>query len=40
MRVSTSQIYHYFADKQALTRAVIEYPDDTIVGGQECMLVQ
>jgi TetR/AcrR family transcriptional repressor of nem operon len=37
--VSSSQIYHYFADKQALVLAVIEYQNDTIVGGQEEMLV-
>ena len=36
--VSSSQIYHYFADKQALTRAVIEYQTQAIVGGQEQML--
>jgi AcrR family transcriptional regulator len=32
---SSSQVYHYFADKQALVLAVIEYQTDTIVGGQE-----
>ncbi len=36
--VSTSQIYHYFADKQALVRAVIEFQTDAVVGGQETML--
>ena len=36
-RVSNSQIYHYFADKEALVRAVIEYQNETIVGGQEPM---
>jgi TetR/AcrR family transcriptional regulator, transcriptional repressor for nem operon len=36
--VSSSQIYHYFADKEALVRAVIEYQNETIVGGQEPML--
>jgi TetR/AcrR family transcriptional repressor of nem operon len=36
--VSSSQIYHYFADKEALVQAVIEYQNDTIVGGQEAML--
>jgi TetR/AcrR family transcriptional regulator, transcriptional repressor for nem operon len=35
--VSSSQIYHYFADKRALVLAVIEYQSDTIVGGQEPM---
>lgn len=33
--VSSSQIYHYFADKHALTRAVIEYQTQAVVGGQE-----
>jgi TetR/AcrR family transcriptional repressor of nem operon len=36
--VSSSQIYHYFADKHALVLAVIEYQNETIVGGQEPML--
>jgi TetR/AcrR family transcriptional regulator, transcriptional repressor for nem operon len=36
--VSSSQIYHYFADKQALTKAVIEYQTRLIVGGQEQQL--
>ncbi|MEV7602631.1 TetR/AcrR family transcriptional regulator [Kitasatospora sp. NPDC089797] len=36
--VSSSQIYHYFADKQALTRAVIEHQTQAIVGGQEQLL--
>jgi len=31
--VSSSQIYHYFVDKQALVRAVIDYRSQTIVGG-------
>ena len=30
--VSGSQIYHYFADKQALVRAVIEYQTETVLG--------
>ena len=38
--VSASQIYHYFTDKRSLTRAVIEYQTDTIVGIQETLLVQ
>jgi TetR/AcrR family transcriptional repressor of nem operon len=38
--VSSSQIYHYFADKEALVRAVIEYQNDRIVGGQEPMLAR
>lgn len=37
--VSSSQVYHYFTDKKALVQAVIEYQDETIVGGQEPMLV-
>ena len=36
--VSSSQIYHYFADKHALVRAVIEFQTDTIVGSQEPIL--
>jgi TetR/AcrR family transcriptional repressor of nem operon len=38
--VSSSQIYHYFADKGELVRAVIEYQEETIVGGQEPMLAK
>jgi TetR/AcrR family transcriptional repressor of nem operon len=37
---SSSQLYHYFADKQALVLAVIAYQNETIVGGQESMFVQ
>ena len=37
---SSSQLYHYFADKQALVLAVIAYQDETVVGGQEPMLAQ
>ena len=36
--VSSSQIYHYFADKPALIRAVIAYQGERVVGGQELML--
>ncbi len=36
--VSNSQIYHYFADKQALVRAVIEHQNETVVGGQRDLL--
>ena len=36
--VSTSQIYHYFAGKQALIGAVIDYQTETIVGTQESVL--
>ena len=39
LRVSR-QIYHYFADKETLVRAVIEYQNETIVGGQEPMLAK
>jgi TetR/AcrR family transcriptional regulator, transcriptional repressor for nem operon len=38
--VSSSQIYHYFADKDALIRAVIAYQSDAIVGGQEPMFAR
>ena len=38
--VSASQIYHYFADKRSLTRAVIDYQTDTIVGMQETLLTR
>src|ERR1700722_13398523 len=33
--VSSSQLYHYFDDKPALVRAVIEHQSDAIVDGQE-----
>jgi TetR/AcrR family transcriptional repressor of nem operon len=33
--VSSSQLYHYFDDKPALVRAVIEHQADAIVAGQE-----
>src|ERR1700760_2510903 len=33
--VSSSQLYHYFDDKPALVRAVIEHQADAIVGGQD-----
>jgi TetR/AcrR family transcriptional repressor of nem operon len=36
--VGPSQIYHYFADKADLVRAVIQYRGDTIVGGQQTAL--
>jgi TetR/AcrR family transcriptional regulator, transcriptional repressor for nem operon len=38
--VSSSQIYHYFADKSALVQAVIAYQDERVVGGQEPMLAR
>jgi TetR/AcrR family transcriptional regulator, transcriptional repressor for nem operon len=31
--VSSSQIYHYFADKEALVRAVVDYQAEAVVGG-------
>ncbi|CAN5574995.1 TetR/AcrR family transcriptional regulator [soil metagenome] len=34
-RVSSSQLYHYFDDKPALVRAVIEHQSATVVSGQE-----
>jgi TetR/AcrR family transcriptional repressor of nem operon len=33
--VSSSQLYHYFDDKPALVRAVVQHQADTIVDGQE-----
>ena len=30
--VSSSQVYHYFADKEALVRAVVDYRSETVVG--------
>lgn len=33
--VSASQLYHYFADKRAMVRAVIAWQTETVVGGQE-----
>src|SRR5215469_1956291 len=30
--VSSSQIYHYFADKEALVRSVVDYRAETVVG--------
>jgi AcrR family transcriptional regulator len=36
--VSNSQLYHYFADKDDLTRAVVAYQIDRVVGGQEKLL--
>jgi TetR/AcrR family transcriptional regulator, transcriptional repressor for nem operon len=38
--VSSSQLYHYFADKQALVLAVIEHQTDAILAGQEPLLSQ
>jgi AcrR family transcriptional regulator len=39
-QVSASQLYHYFSDKTALVRAVIQYQADRVVGGQEPALAQ
>jgi TetR/AcrR family transcriptional repressor of nem operon len=33
--VSNSQVYHYFADKAALVRAVIEYQTDAVIEPQQ-----
>ena len=33
--VSSSQLYHYFDDKPALVRAVVDHQAATMVGGQE-----
>jgi TetR/AcrR family transcriptional repressor of nem operon len=33
--VSASQLYHYFSDKAALVRAVIQYQADRVVGSQD-----
>lgn len=38
--VSSSQIYHYFVDKEALTRAVIDYDTVLVVAGQEELLAR
>ncbi|WP_319450350.1 MULTISPECIES: TetR/AcrR family transcriptional regulator [unclassified Mycobacterium] len=38
--VSASQVYHYFRDKRSLTRAVIEYWSDAILGFQEPLLAR
>lgn len=37
-RVSTSQMYHYFADKGDLVGAVIDLQSDQVLGGQELEL--
>src|SRR6202451_3139390 len=39
-QVSNSQLYHYFADKDALVHAVIEHQDDEIVEAQRPLLDQ
>ncbi len=39
-QVSNSQLYHYFADKDDLTRAVVAYQVERVVGYQETMLAR
>jgi TetR/AcrR family transcriptional regulator, transcriptional repressor for nem operon len=36
--VSSSQLYHYFADKQALVHAVIAHQSDAVIAAQEPLL--
>jgi AcrR family transcriptional regulator len=36
--VSSSQLYHYFADKRALVRAVIEHQSDAVLAAQQPLL--
>lgn len=36
--VSSSQLYHYFADKQALVHAVIAHQSDAVIVGQQPLL--
>jgi TetR/AcrR family transcriptional repressor of nem operon len=36
--VSSSQLYHYFADKQALVHAVIAHQSDTVIAAQQPLL--
>lgn len=36
--VSSSQLYHYFADKQALIHAVIAHQSDAVIAAQEPLL--
>jgi TetR/AcrR family transcriptional repressor of nem operon len=38
--VSASQLYHYFADKRSLIRAVIDYQTDAVLGFQEPLLAE
>jgi AcrR family transcriptional regulator len=38
--VSASQLYHYFADKRALTRAVIERQTEAVLTSQEPLLAR
>lgn len=36
--VSSSQLYHYFADKRALVLAVVQHQTEAVLGGQEPLL--
>jgi AcrR family transcriptional regulator len=38
--VSSSQLYHYFADKQALIHAVIAHQSDAVIAAQEPLLAK
>lgn len=38
--VSASQLYHYFGDKASLTRAIIDYQTEAILGFQEPLLTR
>ncbi|HEY1821353.1 MAG TPA: TetR/AcrR family transcriptional regulator [Trebonia sp.] len=38
--VSNSQVYHYFEDKTALVRAVIEYQTDAVIEPQEALFAR
>jgi AcrR family transcriptional regulator len=38
--VSSSQLYHYFADKQALIHAVIAHQSDAVIDAQEPLLAK
>ncbi|HEX4107515.1 MAG TPA: TetR/AcrR family transcriptional regulator [Solirubrobacteraceae bacterium] len=38
--VSSSQLYHYFADKQALVRAVVAYQTDLVLAANEPLLAR
>jgi AcrR family transcriptional regulator len=38
--VSSSQLYHYFGDKQALVHAVIAHQSDTVIAAQEPLLAK
>ena len=39
-RVSASQLYHYFTDKQALVHAVVDRQGDAVLAGQQPLLGQ